>query len=128
MNKGAYSQKTVTYDLSDMEKKVKLQDIFANGTSLCLVELRDRKQRWYKEWQVNQSKGVSSVELTHVGSISIALQFFNRKILELSYRFEEDAHEGWFLPTIDAILEVGFDGIEKDPSFGHIGRQTEDVE
>ena len=124
MNKGAYSQKTVTYDLSDMEKKVKLQYIFANGTSLCLVELRDRKQRWYKEWQVKQASGDSSVELTHVQSLSIALQFFNRKILELSYRFEEDAHEGWFLPTIDDILEVGFDEIgEVD-----IGRQTEDVE
>ena len=111
MEEGLYSQKTVTYDTKDMEKKVVLQYSFGDddGTRLLLVRLHDEG---HNEWKVQSFRKNVEDDLPrthgHYASVSEAVQLFSRELLKLSHSLKEDAHEGWFLPTIDTLLEDAF--------------------
>jgi len=111
MDKGLYSQKTVTYDTKDMEKKVVLQYSFGDddGTRLLLVRLSDEG---HNEWKVQSFRKNVENDLprthAHFAYPSGAVMCFGRELDKLSIRFDEDAHEDWFLPAIDTLLEDAF--------------------
>lgn len=111
MDEGLYSQKTVTYDTKDMEKSVVLQYTFNGGDKTTVLLLRLKDSYGY-EWKVQTKRKNVEGDLPtthgHYASVSMALQLFNRKLQALSYELKEDAHEGWFLPAIDKLLEDAF--------------------
>jgi hypothetical protein len=94
-----------------MEKRVVLQYSFGDddGTRLMLVRLHEEG---HNEWKVQSGRKNVDPELPrthgHYASVSEAVQLFSRELLKLSHSLKEDAHEGWFLPAIDTLLEDAF--------------------
>lgn len=114
---GLYSQKTVTYDTKDMEKKVVLQYSFRDddGTALFLVRLLSQSGHEGirdDEWKVQSVRRNVENDLLrthgHYASVSAAVQLFSRELQKLSNSLKEEAHEEWFLPAIDTLLEDAF--------------------
>lgn len=101
-----YSQKTVTYDTTKMKRKVVVQYNFKDGTALVLLRLEDKGM---VEWQVIQTNpSQPRTVLGHYASVSVALQTYNKAVLRNSWEKGVDAHETWFLPSLDEWLEEAF--------------------
>tara|TARA_B100001287_G_scaffold276815_1_gene289670 strand:+ start:10946 stop:11314 length:369 start_codon:yes stop_codon:yes gene_type:complete len=104
------SEKTVTYDTSEMDRRTVLSYTFGNGDRALLVKLSGTEGT--SEWQVlfHTLENCSGMVVLQTASLTCAVNAYGELMQETAKSGKHgDAFESWYLPLMDALLEDAFE-------------------